>query len=454
MARSTTIDDDPLCPVALDNMDVEGDFFIDHAVFAGPVALFQSHIGGDLDATGTRFDGTVKQTLQLPKGVSISGTSDPLDPLGLNHCIADVSDCTIGGDLLLTDAVFMGPVNFSQAKIDGDLLAGKAHFLTTGLLYIRSERDLNQYSVSFRRIKVGGSAVFEQAWFLGPVSFEYAAVVCDFNVTQASFSNCHPSKPEAFGTGSFITDLRNLNIGGSALFTNAQMPPAYDLEGMSYNHIIAGDPSSGPLAFIRRAKFSADSYADLEQYFRRRGMTDQADAVFMEQKQQERSQMHRYSPAWWWSGLLYAVSGYGRRPEWALYWSLAFILYGRYLFRNKDEMMLRTDDKKVIFHEYSSFWYSFSLFVPVLDTGGWVPRPCYAFESHLLWWQLLYCRETGLLNLKCLRDEAGWREGWRRYCDCNSGLYQRWRLFYMRLHILAGWVLIPVGIASITGSIK
>ena len=98
--------------------------------------------------------------------------------------------------------------------------------------------------------------------------------------------------------------------------------------------------------------------------------------------------------------------GYGRFAKWPILWSFVVIVIGFAFFRKESDM----ERKPQADSKYSRYWYSFELFVPVLDFGvasEWHPKP----------------ERTVLAN-------------------------------YARLHKLAGWVLVPVILATFTGLAK
>lgn len=99
--------------------------------------------------------------------------------------------------------------------------------------------------------------------------------------------------------------------------------------------------------------------------------------------------------------------GYGRTVLEPLVWSLVFIGLGAVIFAKERNMEAPEPEKAAV---YSGFWYSLEMFLPVVDLGvakGWRPR-------------------------------------------ANP----RWRLWYARIHQLAGWILIPVAIGVLTGSFR
>jgi hypothetical protein len=99
--------------------------------------------------------------------------------------------------------------------------------------------------------------------------------------------------------------------------------------------------------------------------------------------------------------------GYGRLPLPPLLWSIGIVTLGTFLFVEKTRMG-RSTKEETGGVPYSRFWYSLELFLPVVDLGmakGWRPQK------------------------RALRA-------------------------YARIHQLAGWILIPVSLAALTGAIK
>ena len=99
--------------------------------------------------------------------------------------------------------------------------------------------------------------------------------------------------------------------------------------------------------------------------------------------------------------------GYGRSLGPPLTWALAFIAFGSFVFDDRKEMVRFKDEST---QDYSGFWYSLELFLPIVDLGM--------------------------------------AKGWRPIDSSKK------RLLYARIHQLAGWILIPVAVGVLTGSLK
>lgn len=170
------------------------------------------------------------------------------------------------------------------------------------------------------------------------------------------------------------------------------------------------------LEFLNRSRYSASAYEALESLLSSRG-DSKADDVFVSGREAK-----RWSEVTWRRPLSFLafvvdlfqeyVLGYGRMARYPMFWSAVIILIGYFAFRcdSKVQRMELTDIEKYSGSKYSPFWYSFELFVPVIDIGvakKWQPKPVYRL----------------LVN-------------------------------YAHLHQIAGWILVPITLATLTGLTK
>jgi hypothetical protein len=172
-------------------------------------------------------------------------------------------------------------------------------------------------------------------------------------------------------------------------------------------------------AFLKRARSSESGYTTYEHMLRDRGEFTEADAIYSGLHEKLRSEtwltsqgslMHRLSAvAFIILDLAQALFlGYGRFPLPPIIWSAVFIIAGTLLFRRVRMEQIRKDETNST--SYSEFWYSLELFLPVVDLGM----------------------------------AKSWRPEESRKSICT----------YARIHQLAGWILIPVFLAAVTGVIK
>ena len=393
-------------PANFNGMEVGGSAFFIEAVFAGTADFAGANIGGDFQATRAKFTNS-------KEGVNLS-------------------DIKVGNTASFVQAVFSGPVRFASADITLDLNANDARF-TNG-----SEK------ANFGSMKVGGSAAFFDSVFEGPVDFTNAHVGT-FNADRARFYNPKTAnfgamkadyayfRGTAFlGTADFIdmevkraffiratfdrevsmidTDFQSINF--SDVFW-PRPPRPIDLNGMTYRFIYAGDDedsSTELLELLNRSVYHANPYANLEEYFRKRGEPAKADSVFIAQKRRERDEVwggDRTEWRWWRSRMVDTMVLFGLSPQRAFIWALLPLALGTVLFRKRYMEYMVPDRPEDTRFKYNSFWYSLDLFLPFIDLQAakyWAPSPSY-------------------------------------------GLQRR----YMLIHTFAGWILIPIGLLALTG---
>jgi hypothetical protein len=155
--------------------------------------------------------------------------------------------------------------------------------------------------------------------------------------------------------------------------------------------------------WIKGSPLSTAPYSTLETYFKVHERPDFADDVFIEMKRRERREVLNWSSArFWWNLVLDGIVGFGRHPERAFVWSAIPVVIGAFLFR-RSKMELRKPECTNMY--YHPFWYSLDLLTPFIDlqsASEWMPK-------------------------------------------------QKWLYVYSRFHRILGWLLIPIGLAAITG---
>ena len=364
------------------SMKVRHTAFFTKAVFEGPVDFVRAEITTSFVADETQFKN--KQ-----QGVSFSGMK-------------------VGADAFFRKAVFEGPVNFAAADIGGAFSADQAQFKN------------KEQEATFDSMKVGHTAFFTKAVFEGPVDFITADFASNFEANEAQFKN---KDQTAY--------FDSMKVGGGAFFRKAVFEGPVELsfsdfaaldlsytvyhgalylQAMNYKQIIAApkEPESHEalLKLAGQSAYRADVYGNLEAFFLRQGYRDDADRAFIAGKRREREQLP-YGLNWFGSWLLDWLVGYGRHPAHAGYFCAFFVALGCFLFSPKRMEPQKPDDAPRV---YNRFWYSLSLFVPLVD-----------LQAHTVWKPKT--EETFLRN-------------------------------YLRVQILLGWILIPILLAAVTGLIK
>ena len=196
------------------------------------------------------------------------------------------------------------------------------------------------------------------------------------------------------------------------IFDNAQFAPPYYLNGMSYRLISYNMDDQALLSFVGKSDYRSDVYSTLESYYQRIGDVYAARDVHVAGKDRERDIAFSKSPLrslWMW--VQYATMGYGKFLVRALLWSLVFIIVGCVIFWREDGMETQdSDDAEKYSGRYHPIWYSLATFLPIVnlpDASTWTPK-----------------------------------------------VERKFARFYLRLHIIFGYLLIPIGLAAWTGLIK
>ena len=421
----------PAATAFFGKMNVGGDVSLVKTKFSGPVGFQSAQITGSLEAAGAEFSGPVGfQSAQITGAFRAPGAE-----FRNEKETTTFENMKVGGDVILDKTKFSGPVGFQSAQITGAFRAPGAEF--------RNEKE----TVRFNGMKVDGAVTFYEAVFRG------RADMSDGRFLNLTIDN--PNKnlqknlrhyPELDLSRTVIArelQIRNselgkiiatdLQVSGPTSLTNLTITDQLDLEqstfvnvpsfsdvslpkkdgllltGMKYQHLRAvngQDPWEPVLKLINRAKYDASNYNALEVFFRGQGYFDKADEVFFAQKRRVREESSGWVQ-WAWSWFMNCFVRYGRRPELALLWSGIVVVLGSFMFRKKGMEALKPDSKP---SDYHCLWYSLDVFVPVIKlqfADDWVPKQ------------------------------------------------DRWFVRqYVYVHSLLGWILIPVGLAAVTGIIK
>jgi uncharacterized protein YjbI with pentapeptide repeats len=395
----------------LHRVKVGGALFLDGAIFQGTVDFFGADIGGQFSAEDAHFLNEKEK--------------------------ANFNALKVGLDTFLDHSVFQGPVDFVGAGIGRQFSAEGAQFL--------NEKE----KADFNGLQVGDSAFFDGAVLKGGLA------LADARVLDLRLHGLKEPVPELSLERSVVgrnlslenatigkLSARNLEVKVDAAFKQVIVQDECDLrdssfqilhlqdvewpknikevrlEGLTYKAITAGDKPrawESLMVWVEGSRFNTQNYSELEAYFARCGHRDRADQVFIARKRRETDWL-----PWWkkWPVKIFwgALAAYGRKPWRAFVCSLLFILLGVFLLNPKE--ILTADILKNYWLSPENYWQSFCLrfflslnfFLPAIDLG---------FGKHL-----------SLINMSYTT------------------------LAYFILHRLAGWILIPIGLAAITTRLK
>jgi hypothetical protein len=310
----------------------------------------------------------------------------------------------------LTNTHFNGKnkVHFENMKIGGDFSLPNAEFknnadFTSTVVDIKldlsnanfvSEQEL----ADFDGINVDSMTV-QNTTFQGTVSFWGATIKRDLNLSGAKFLN-----PEKMAVFSGTKIGHELIIDKCVWLASTSILVLNDL---TYQNIVPdGEPA---LNFIRRSTYNEEAYEHLEDYYKRLGRTGEADNVYIEYRWRQTEKAPWYERIG--SYLLYKLVGYGRKSWHTLVLSLIFIGAGTIIFWRKQNMETQSAEEQHRYQKhYSPFWYSLATFLPFVQ----------------------------------LEDAEIWRPR-------ASAQFAR---IYLRIHIILGYLLVPIGLAAWTGIIK
>jgi uncharacterized protein YjbI with pentapeptide repeats len=487
--------------VYFNDINVERAAFFTRVIFEGAVNFTRANVAVQFVVMESHFNNKEKEAtfsgLKVGSGAFVRGTvfegpvdfrfadlaSFELDETKFQSKDQPVnfSGMHVGHRASFEKVTFEGPADLHTATFDGQLIADDAQFKSTK-------------EVNFNGLKVD-SAFFRRTVFEGPVSFCSATVVQSFHATGAQFRsktgfvclslNCGGtgqfesisfSGPTSFAAGSYA-DLRikadcqerlvpslNLNncsikrrlllqgirigtleaasmrVDGPANFVDLDVQDYADLRNSYFEELIfsrltwpkkglfsMSDTTYKAIAVVAdndrasyeellklpgKSVYSADVYTQLEKFLVNTGNRHGADDIFIAGKRRERRE-HLHGLSWIGSWLLDWFVGYGRHPERSGYVCLGIVALGCILFPLKkmelqDPKELEKPKEKR--RQYNRFWYSLGLFLPVVDLKTselWGPQRQFRF----------------------LRN-------------------------YVRVHILLGWILVPIFLAAISGLIK
>ncbi|MGA9756299.1 MAG: hypothetical protein WBV23_14275, partial [Desulfobaccales bacterium] len=387
-------------------MKVGTSAWLEGAVFQGLVDFGSADIGRNFNADGVRFENKDQEadfnSLRVGQHAFFRGAvfNGPVD-FSVMQVKGDFEISTIEKEGKKTETVFRGSADFGGADIGGQFNAEGARF------------ENKDQEANFATLKVGQGALFSRVNFAGPVNLR-------------------------FGT------IQVLNLGGVIWPTQ---PDAIDLEGLTYKVITAGDESNSCqklLALLGKARFHSQPYTQLETFLKQSGYPELANESFISRKRRELNESWSWGEPSQWprvfleKTLLDRGVGYGRNPERALYWSAFFILLGTIIF-SRPGVLTRAEKGSVgKIRLTQAFWFSLDAYVPFISFG---PDKLYQVKPDKLipFMQFIPSKLTQSLPE-------------RLHSRLTGGKFSVQTYFY--LHQIAGYVLVTIGVAAVTGIIK
>ena len=437
-------------------------FSLKNSVFSGAVDFSGSKVGGEFNAAGARFESADKKAIF--NGLKVSQSA--LFREAVFQGAVDLGGAEIGGEFIADGAnfesrdqqvsfnalkvgprasfdgtVFKGWVDFSMAAVAGMLIVNQARFEDPGrapnffglkvnqhafFMETVFQGGLSMLGTSFKNLMLAGSpqaALTYKEVNLDGAMVEYSLILADLHLDVLQASRLQVKGPTILKNLKIIrkADLRDSSFY-SLKMLNVDWPANPEEvwpEGLIYQSVSAGE---GPqeweklLTWINHSRFDSRNYRQLEDFFLRGGSKDLADTVYIQGKRREVVQQ------WWHPGNLATLvfwdglAGYGRKPSRTLFVSLIIISVGMFFFdpKNFDPSFL----------------------------GGWK-----WLLGGSVW-------KTRVIRFFLSLDEF--------LPGVDLGLARLWQLskvnystvLYYHFHKIAGWILIPIGIAAIYSQIK
>lgn len=432
------------------------------AVFEGPVDFTGVKVGGEFNAAGARFASADKKVIL--NGLRVAQSASFLK--AVFQGAVDLGGAEIGGEFFADGAafessdqkvsfnglkagprasfdgtVFKGPVDFSMASVAGMLVINQARFenptrppnffgLNVGqhafIMETVFQGGLSMVGTSFKNLMLSGSSDSSLTYKevnLDAAMVDYALILGDLHLDVLQASRLQVKGPAIFKnlTISHKADLRDSSFFSLKMLNVAwpANPEAVWLEGLTYQSVSAGE---GPqdwhklLAWVNHSRFDSRNYRQLEEFFLHGGEKDRADTVYIQGKRREVLQKwwHPYNLATlvFWDGL----AGYGRKPARTVWISLVIVLVG------------------TLFFDPKNFDPSF--------LGGWK-----WLLNGSVW-------KTRVVRFFLSLDEflPGVDLGLARLWQLSQVSYPT--LIYYHFHKIAGWILIPIGLAAVYSQFK
>jgi len=349
---------------------------------------------------------------------------------------ANFVSARIGSIALFTGAVFKEGASFNRTQIEESVFFNPATFegeANFGSARIGSNAEFT--GAVFKEGAIFDSAQIEESVFFNPATFEGEANFISARIGSnawftgavfkegASFNSAQIQRESHFERTIFANYVRFENTSFETIYfgePEVQFHAKIDLRGCIYNRIY-------PIFFWEQlmkplGPYDRQPFTQLEETFRRAGKDKLADDVYYEQKCRESAQKTLGTPvAWLLDRFLWLFTGYGVRLYRLIVFIALILFVGTFIFQLEGAVVLNPDIKPpYVFGSndtlpcWEAFWVSLSTFLPVEIPSGadWKP------SSQTIWF----------LSIKFTT--------------------------FATMLKLSGWILVPVGIAGISGILK
>ena len=379
-------------PVDVRNEEINVPVELVNCTFLGDFNMERSHFSKGLSFEGSRFGTELKGPGRLDAEAANIDFDLNIARAQFSNCSTYLKSMRVGVDLSMRGTKFRGKVDFTGAVIGSNLFADKGD--------AADEQTEFFGTADFEGVKVGLDASLSDVAFHGKSYFDLAAFN-SLGLQHAIFED-----DTSFKSTRIVDFYLGDNPAGR--FKGTLM-----IEDLTFQYMNPEDLdqlkefAEKSNSTQEQARYNTQFYATLETMLRGHGHSDWGDEVFIAGKRKARERLPWYDRAWGY--FLDGFIGYGRHVERLLLWSLIFIVLGCVVFRSRNQMELKNqnqvpDDTR----KYCPFLYTLDLFLPFVELGyvdTWYPKT----------------------------------------------LFGR---IYKPIHVMVGYLFIPIGLAAWTGIIK
>ena len=286
----------------------------------------------------------------------------------------------------------------------------------------------------FNIANIGGAALFNPAFFNGEADFVGVRIGSAAEFTGAVFEklakfNLAKIEKKTTLEGAIFHD--NVNFQDASFRTihfgepNVQFIKKIDLRGCTYNRI-------DPIDFWKQLVEPLDPYdrqpfAQLEDTFRLTGDDKLANKIYymgMQQRSKKLVKIKKSSLTWMLDRMHCWFTGYGVRTYRLLWLIVPILIFGAWIFHLGGSVVLMPDIQPLPMVNpqesgWEAFWISLNIFLPIDIPSGasWQPSSLFIPKFWIIPKFMNFTAFATLLNL-------------------------------------AGWILVPVGVAGISGLLK
>jgi hypothetical protein len=365
---------------------------------------------------------------------------------------ADFQSMRIGSNVNFNGVTFQGEARFGGMQIEGD-----AGFSGTSF---GGEAD-------FSGARIGSGAYFDGATFQAQTSFINTWIGSNTFFAGAKFQDHVTFQASEFKLDTFFVvtrfakdvDFRNTSFNSIFFAPHLFFEGAVDLRGCLYDRI---DPPSVWKGLLGRlTPYDRQPYTQLEGTFRKAGEDKLANSVYYERKRLESTRISPWNvPAKGLDWLLWGLTGYGVQLGWLLGWIAAFLVMGTLIFRLSGAVESRQPSSASPLVGRQTPPERDRVGLPLLDHLG-VPlrQPARDVTPQLSWAEAFWVSVRSFLPVEIPAGEH-WKPSTRSIRESHRlwgpwGLVLRGRFItWATVLKVAGWVLVPIGVAGLTGLLK